>query len=939
MAGANIRIAANSSDFQKQMREVTSQLKLVSSECGVATEKAKLFGNVQDKLAAAQKETTAKMQAQNQMLNLYRDRITVINADIQKHKDKQSEIASKIDETTKKYKESIEQTGKNSEASKELNKELQSLKEKYAQNEKAVESSSKKLVDATTKMNNTEISLLQNQKALENINKEISNMKLDKLSEGLDKASAASGNLSDKMKPVSTAVIGLGTASAAASITFEDSMAKVMTIADESVMSYDDMKSSIIDLSNQTGISANEIADNIYDAISAGQSTTDAVNFVSESTKLAKAGFAEAGQSLDLLTTIMNAYELEASEVNRVSDVLIQTQNKGKVTVGQLSSDMGKLIPTAKSNGVALEQVATGYALMTSKGIKSAESTTYMNSMLNELGKSGTKVSDNLKELTGQSFQDLIASGSTVGDVLSVLDENAKANGKSLSDMFGSSEAAKAAMILVTDSGNAFNEALKEMGNSVGATDKAFKTVDETTGNNLKKSLNEVKNSAINMGDTLAPVTSMIASGFSKVTGVLSKLDSTQLKTIAGIGAGIVTINLALGAFSKLTDGLSNAVKSYKDVRDFGGKAIGVIKDFGTSALNGAKAVGSFASSVGKGMVTATVNGAKAVGNLALNLGQATLEFGKTAVQAGISAAKIVGHKVATIASSIATNTMAAAQATLNFIMSLNPITLVIAGLVALGATFVVLYNKCEWFRNGVQNVLDAITGAFQKFNGFLTSVFATDWTNSFGLFGNIMNAFFQNMSNSWEAIKRVFSGIIDFVSGVFTGDWSRAWSGVVNVFGGIMDGLGAVIKAPLNGVIGLINMAIDGINKISFTAPAWIPGVGGKHFGISLPKISYLENGGILTKPTFIAPNIMAGEKNYGRSGQAEAVIPLESMYRNLRSIVREEASGETIIYTTNVFNVDGKELKRETTKEVIKNITRNTKSYRKSKGGLALG
>ena len=66
----------------------------------------------------------------------------------------------------------------------------------------------------------------------------------------------------------------------------------------------------------------------------------------------------------------MNSYELEASEVNRASNILINTQNVGKVTVGELSADMGKLIPTAKATSVNLEQVATGYALMTSKGIK-----------------------------------------------------------------------------------------------------------------------------------------------------------------------------------------------------------------------------------------------------------------------------------------------------------------------------------------------------------------------------------------------------------------------------------------------------------------------------------------------------------------------------------------------------------------------------------------
>ena len=62
--------------------------------------------------------------------------------------------------------------------------------------------------------------------------------------------------------------------------------------------------------------------------------------------------------------------------------MLVQTQNKGKVTVGELASSMGKIIPTANASNVSLEQLCAGYAIMTSKGIAAAETTTYMNSML-----------------------------------------------------------------------------------------------------------------------------------------------------------------------------------------------------------------------------------------------------------------------------------------------------------------------------------------------------------------------------------------------------------------------------------------------------------------------------------------------------------------------------------------------------------------------------
>ena len=88
--------------------------------------------------------------------------------------------------------------------------------------------------------------------------------------------------------------------------------------------------------------------------------------------------------------------------------MLIQTQNLGKTTVAELSSSMGKVIPTANAYHVQFDQLCTGYAKMTANGVATAESTTYMNSMLNELGKSGTTVSDILKEKTGKSFAELM---------------------------------------------------------------------------------------------------------------------------------------------------------------------------------------------------------------------------------------------------------------------------------------------------------------------------------------------------------------------------------------------------------------------------------------------------------------------------------------------------------------------------------------------------
>lgn len=125
---------------------------------------------------------------------------------------------------------------------------------------------------------------------------------------------------------------------------------KVSTVADMTKISMEDITSGIKNLSNETGVSTNELNEALYNAISASVDTADAMEFVGDATKLAKAGFADIGSTIDVLTTIMNSYGLEASEVTRISDVLIQSQNLGKLTVEQLSSSMGEYFAPCYSN-------------------------------------------------------------------------------------------------------------------------------------------------------------------------------------------------------------------------------------------------------------------------------------------------------------------------------------------------------------------------------------------------------------------------------------------------------------------------------------------------------------------------------------------------------------------------------------------------------------
>ncbi|WP_302493296.1 phage tail tape measure protein [uncultured Gemmiger sp.] len=106
----------------------------------------------------------------------------------------------------------------------------------------------------------------------------------------------------------------------------------------------------------------------------------------------------------------------------------------------------------------------------------------------------------------------------------------------------------------------------------------------------------------------------------------------------------------------------------------------------------------------------------------------------------------------------------------------------------------------------------------------------------------------FANISNVVTSLQGVFDGLIQFITGVFTGNWTQAWEGVKQIFGNAFDALVELCKIPINAVIGVINGAVKGINSILgkvTTIPDWVPVVGGQSFSMQLPTIPMLAKGG----------------------------------------------------------------------------------------------
>lgn len=204
----------------------------------------------------------------------------------------------------------------------------------------------------------------------------------------------------------------------------------------------------------------------------------------------------------------------------------------------------------------------------------------------------------------------------------------------------------------------------------------------------------------------------------------------------------------------------------------------------------------------------------------------------------------------------------------------------------------------------------------------------------------------------NWESVKatgeKIWNGITSFISKNFLSKWSGAWEKVTSVFGKLFGGLANIAKTPINAMIKLVNKAISGLNKISVKIPDWVPGFGGKKFGLSLKTIPYLLHG---------TDNWQGGFAYMNEGGRGELVnlpngtqvIPHDISVQYAKESARANAGIEPIdmegildgvvINVTSNTNVDGTPLKNMVYKYVIDRINNKMSALNRSKGGYARG
>lgn len=362
---------------------------------------------------------------------------------------------------------------------------------------------------------------------------------------------------------------------------FQKAFSNVNTLVDQTQVNTQEMAKELLALDSRLG-TAKDLTDGLYQALSASVEPTKAVQFVGEAAKFAGAALVDTATSVDVITTGLNAYGLEADKAGQISDQLFSVIKLGKTTGDELAATIGQSIPLAANMGISFDELGASIAIMTRQGINSANATTQFNAAVNAFLKPSDAMVATLKELGFESGSAAIEQLGFKG----ALDAVTNSTGGSKDEMaalFANTRALRGALALTGEGAKDFDSVLNEIQNSAGATQEAFDKQEktfETLRNQLDKMSVLIGNVGKNFVDKLAvgassaaqsmidfvlsgraaePIGNVIghiSGAFNLLKEILKPVVSTLFPELKEIGGTIAT---AIGKITGKADGASGA--------------------------------------------------------------------------------------------------------------------------------------------------------------------------------------------------------------------------------------------------------------------------------------------------------------------------------------------------------------------------------------------
>lgn len=708
------------------------------------------------------------------------------------------------------------------------------LRIKIANQKAAINETQKELTNYNTKLNEAESDMKDADKAADNLSDSLEDAGESAESSANGGFTVLKGALADlaanviskaveALKDFAKEVINVGMA-------FDTQMSKVEAIsgatADEMVLLRDKAK----EMGESTKFTAGEAGEAFEYMAMAGWKTQDMLSGIEGIMNLAAASGESLGNTSDIVTDALTAFGYSAQDAGHFADVLAAAATNANTNVSMMGASFKYAAPVAGSLGYSAEDVAVALGLMANAGIKADMAGTSLRNVMQRMAKP-TKESDNAMRELGLSLQD--------------------ENGRMYSLM----------------------EIMQQ----------------------LRGAFTEIKIPIEEYDAAIADLDQQLADGIIKQSKYDEELDSLYQRAFGAEGASKARAAAMLGGARAMSGLLAIANASEEDFNSLTNaiyQCEGAAQSMADTMLNNLGGDMTLLQSKFDGVKLALYEQLEPALRAGVEVLSGLVDVLKWLVANGEAIAttfKIIGAAVGAYlayttalkvmtegwtALTLVTKAQAAAQAALNAIMALNPIGLVIAAIAALVAAFVILWNKCEGFREFWLNLWENIKEFTKQTIDWIVNFFTEGWDAIVKIW-DIAGEFFGGV---WDNIKDAFSGALDWFKSLFTNIWNQikatfasvgdffknVFNGAKNIIENIWKGVTEIVKAPVNFLIRGLNKFIDMLNKIEI--PDWVPGVGG--YGLSLPNIPELKRGGVLGR----------GQMGLLEGDGAEAVVPLEN-------------------------------------------------------------
>ena len=327
---------------------------------------------------------------------------------------------------------------------------------------------------------------------------------------------------------------------------FQQSMKEVATLSNGIKGSLTDYMNQVMEITRTIPVEANEAAKALYQIVSAGHDGANGMKVLEASAKAAVGGVTDTATAADAITTVLNAYKLDASKAQEVSDQLFTTVRLGKTDFGQLGKSIAQAAPIAASFGIDIKEVLGAVASITKQGVPTSEAMTKIRAAI--LG-------------TANQLGDAAFKGRTFQEALQLIYDKAGGSSTKMKELLGTDEALQAALMLTGEKAKEAASDLDEVNNSAGAAEAAFKEMASSAENQMKLLGN-------NITATLRPLGKEILKQISSAAQSINKAfdNGNAQESLKTIGALIVTVTTALAGYKGSILAISTAKQVHATV-------------------------------------------------------------------------------------------------------------------------------------------------------------------------------------------------------------------------------------------------------------------------------------------------------------------------------------------------------------------------------------